>query len=95
MKTGSSTEKIKNGKLVRVDLEHDGVIHKILISGDFFMHPEESIEDIEKSLVGLSVGENEGSIKQVIDQIINYKNVELVGIDTSSLSKLIKQALGE
>lgn len=39
---------------VSLDLEEDK-ISKIQISGDFFMYPEEAIEDLEQFLVGVKI----------------------------------------
>ncbi len=45
--------KVREGKLVKVEVEYDEVIRKIKITGDFFLHPEEILEKIEKSTLGL------------------------------------------
>lgn len=45
--------KVPNGKLIRLRAELDcGKIKSIKITGDFFLHPEEKIADLEKSLIG-------------------------------------------
>ena len=39
--------KVKNGKLIKCTLEiKDGRIKSIKFTGDFFMHPEEKIEEL-------------------------------------------------
>ena len=50
--------KVKDGKFLRavIDVE-DGFIRGIRITGDFFMHPEESLERLESMLVGVSTDE--------------------------------------
>lgn len=52
----SYTKTAKFGKLVRVDLTlRDWRIVKIKITGDFFLHPEEKIEELESSLLDTNV----------------------------------------
>ncbi len=42
--------------LIRVSLGvEDGMITKVVISGDFFMYPEDKLWDLEKSLIGVKV----------------------------------------
>jgi lipoate-protein ligase A len=53
----SADYKVPGGKLLRVRLHASreagvAVIDDIAITGDFFMHPEEAIEDLEKRLEG-------------------------------------------
>jgi lipoate---protein ligase len=55
--------KAAGGKLLRVRIaaaaDADGVtvIQSITITGDFFMHPEEAIEDLERLLTGAPLEE--------------------------------------
>jgi lipoate-protein ligase A len=40
--------------LIRVELElEEGRIAKISITGDFFMYPEEALEELERELIGV------------------------------------------
>ncbi|ABM07310.1 putative lipoate-protein ligase [Paenarthrobacter aurescens TC1] len=46
--------KVPGGKLVVVDLEvDDGRFSKVSLSGDFFLEPDEALEDINRALTGL------------------------------------------
>jgi len=46
--------KVKGGKLIKVALEVEGdVIKSAKICGDFFLYPEDAIEEIERSLKAL------------------------------------------
>lgn len=54
----SADYKVPGGKLLRVQLTLDTLkapptIADLRIHGDFFMHPEEAIEELEACLVGL------------------------------------------
>lgn len=59
----SADYKVEGGKLLRVRLTvaeaTDGTrtIDSITIFGDFFMHPEEAIEELERLLIGVALDE--------------------------------------
>lgn len=45
--------KVAGGKLLRARVRVvEGVIQAVALTGDFFMHPEEAIEDLEARLTG-------------------------------------------
>jgi len=51
---GNCIMKVPNGKLLKVTVEFEGnVIEKVQIKGDFFIHPEESIDELETTLKGV------------------------------------------
>ena len=40
--------------VIKVELElEDGVISHISLSGDFFMYPEDALEELERALIGV------------------------------------------
>ena len=53
---GKSEVKVQGGKLIRVECdihERSNVVIRLIITGDFFLHPEEAIEELESSLLML------------------------------------------
>jgi len=65
---GKCSYKVPNGKLIRVKVEFENeLIIKVQITGDFFIHPEESIDDLE-----LALKETEYSRKNVSDIISRF-----------------------
>jgi len=81
-----SVYKIPNGKLLKISLDYNDENKKILdlrITGDFFAYPEESIEIIEKKLVGAPL--NEKTLKDKIDNVIRENKIEFIGLDTDGL----------
>jgi lipoate-protein ligase A len=78
--------KPKKGKLLRIDLEMDRVIKRIRISGDFFMHPEEAIDEIENLLTGLRAYE----VEEKLDKYVKENDVRLVGITAKDIADAIK-----
>ena len=57
--------KVKGGKLIRCELEKgkkpDGteIVISVKFSGDFFLHPEDSIENLEDRLMGCRVSDSD------------------------------------
>ncbi len=78
----------KSQKLIRVFLEYDecsNTIHAIMITGDFFVYPEDGIEKLERSLIGSKLDRD--SIKQRIE--LALKDSEAFGFDHESMTEAI------
>jgi len=78
----------KSQKLIRIMLEYDEIentINWIRIAGDFFVYPEEALESLETSLIGIKLQEE--ALKQEIDNWL--KNSEAYGFDSASLTDAI------
>lgn len=84
--------KVPNGKLLKVFLEDaGGKITSVKITGDFFMHPEENIEDLEQALIGCELKTEILSAK--IADFLNKNPTTFFGLDTESLVKTILSAI--
>ncbi len=80
--------KVPDGKLLKVFLEiEEERIQKINITGDFFVYPEEKIEELESVLVGEEL--NEEKLKHCIQTFVEKEELELFGVDIESLVKVI------
>jgi lipoate---protein ligase len=80
------TEKVPGGKLLRIKVDYDNVINSVKITGDFFLHPEESITEIENALVGKSIHDDFAAIiRQATD------GVEFIGISPEAISDVLKR----
>ena len=90
---GVATEKVAGGKLLRVKVDYDDVIKRASITGDFFLHPEESIEKIESAIFGLNVNDSESKITNIIKEVIEENSIELIGIDAEAIARNIKAAM--
>ncbi len=103
--------KEEGSKLLRIDVEfeqkgdeehNDGstdlVIKKIIITGDFFVHPEDLIPKIEEELKGVRAREEE--LLRVINGVIDKtkelegrkQEVKLVGLTPEMIVKAIMKA---
>ncbi len=86
----SAEYKVKGGKLLRCSLNVDNnVILSIKITGDFFMYPEEKIENLESMLKNMEM--NEENIREKINVFFN-SDVQVVGADAGDFVKLIMSA---
>ena len=78
----------KSKKLIKVSLEYNEdskTINSITITGDFFLYPEETLDELEVSLIGTKLGKND--IKQKIEKCLNGS--EAFGFDSESLTDAI------
>lgn len=84
----------KSKKLIKILLEYDEdskIINSITITGDFFLYPEETLDELEVNLIGTKLGKDE--IKQKIEKCLNGS--EAFGFDSESLTDAILGCLKE
>lgn len=86
-------QKVKEGKVVKVEIEYNEVIKNVRITGDFFIHPEDILDEIERSIIGLERSASIESITSNIQSRIADKNVQMIGISPESIAVLIREAL--
>lgn len=90
MTVGKAVLKVAGGKMLRAQVEHEeGIIRHVKLSGDFFIHPEEAIEAIEKDMEG-AVAE------QVADRVSETAiglRAELVGFTAKDVQQVIEMAM--
>ena len=84
----SKTRKIIGGKMIRVEAEVcNGFLKNIVISGDFFAHPEHIIDEIEEELKGRS-------IREVLDIVEGYRDrVVFTGLSFDDLVLLLREII--
>jgi lipoate---protein ligase len=77
----------KSKKLIKISLEYTDskIISSIRITGDFFLYPEETLDQIEASLIGTKMDRN--SIKETIEKCLSHS--EAFGFDSESLTDAI------
>ncbi|MBS7634432.1 hypothetical protein KEJ34_02900 [Candidatus Bathyarchaeota archaeon] len=86
-----SEYKVEGGKMIKVQLnKDDGRICAIKITGDFFMHPEELIEDLERSLIGCPLDET--IIIETIRNFIEVRGMTLLGVAPEDFARCIIKA---
>ena len=88
-----SSQKVKEGKIVKVEAQYDNVITRLKISGDFFLHPEEVLDDIEKSMLDLKRDVSFDTLVLKIHKIIKNYDAQMIGISPESLALVIRETL--
>ena len=85
--------KTPGGKLVRVDAEvTDGTLRDVVVSGDFFLYPEEALEGITGALQGIPVDLTEDEIAQRVSAAIP-DGTEWLGSSPEALAIAVRRAL--
>tara|TARA_B100001013_G_C24226141_1_gene291250 strand:+ start:156 stop:437 length:282 start_codon:yes stop_codon:yes gene_type:complete len=88
----NAENKIKGGKLIRIKCEiKEDILNKIKFSGDFFLHPEEKLNELEELLQGMKINE-------INTNIINFfrkNNVILLGIKEDDFANIFESAIKE
>ena len=90
---GIANKKVVNGKLIRILVDYRDVIRKIEISGDFFIHPEEALKEIEEFLVGLDINSERENIEYKLKNFVAIRKIILIGFNESDLAEVIKESL--
>jgi lipoate-protein ligase A len=84
--------KVAGGKLVVVDLEVvDGVIRDVVLSGDFFLEPDEALGDMSDALEGMSAAASLGTLVEAVDRARG--DAVLVGFDPPAVAHAVLRAL--
>ena len=92
----SASEKVAGGKLVSIELSaEENVISGVKITGDFFLHPEESISDLESSLVGVKIPFDWIDTEKKLLAVITDKRLELVGVKSGNIISVMQKAVSE
>lgn len=83
--------KVQGGKMLKIKLILDGeIIKSVTILGDFFLHPESTIEAIEESLTDLRI-----DVEQIAENIqctLDYYKAVLIGAKPLDIAKAIEKA---
>ena len=91
---GIATEKVAGGKLVRIKANfEDSKILSLQITGDFFLHPEEKLKEIEDLFFGKNIFFDEKKAQEEIEKIVEKNGMTLVGINPEAIVKITKQAI--
>jgi hypothetical protein len=89
-----SVYKVPNGKLLKIFININikkKKINKINIAGDFFVHPEESIEIIEESLKNVKLEKD--LITEKISSVAREKKIVFIGINSENIAEGILRCL--
>jgi lipoate---protein ligase len=86
--------KTPGGKLTVVDLDvFDGCLANVVVSGDFFLYPEEALDPIVAALEGAPVTLDEAQLAARVQQAIPA-GAEMMGFSPQAIAIAIRRALG-
>jgi hypothetical protein len=74
-------------------MDFDDVINDIVITGDFFAHPEESIDELQENLKGVRTEPDE--IRTILENFFDRKGIRMYGISAEGVLKGILECLEE
>ncbi|MHA7269042.1 lipoate--protein ligase family protein [Arthrobacter sp. HLT1-20] len=85
--------KVHGGKLVVVDCSVvDGLLHNVRVSGDFFLDPDEALDDINAALTGLSADLPAAALSDAITAALPA-NAVLFGFSAGAVAVAVRRAL--
>jgi lipoate-protein ligase A len=90
---GWAAEKVKDGKLVRARVEHDGVrLTSVRISGDFYLYPEEGLSELERALEGAKLSDDEPALADRVQWAAHEHGLQLVGLTPQAVARVVLEA---
>lgn len=91
---GLAKQKVPNGKLLIVKLEHEnGKITCVELLGDFFLYPEETIYKIEGAITGMDTNVSENEIVSKVRAIAEAEKATMLGITPEAIAQTVKAAV--
>lgn len=86
--------KVAGGKLVVADLDVvGGRFSSVSINGDFFLEPDEALDDINAALEGLPIGTPHGELATAVRQRLR-PDAELFGFSPEAVATAVRRAIG-
>lgn len=88
---GSASLKVAGGKLVKARVKtYGGCIASIRLTGDFFLHPEEVLSEIESKLLGRKLDRD--VIASTVALVLSAHHAELIGATPQDFAWVIMEA---
>ncbi|MFD4183232.1 biotin/lipoate A/B protein ligase family protein [Rhodococcus sp. NPDC058514] len=86
--------KVPGGKLVVVDVVvDDGRLSRVSLSGDFFLEPDDALDDIVAAVTGMSVNADAAQLGSAISDALD-DGASMIGFTPDSVGIAIRRALG-
>ena len=89
--------KVRGGKLVAAEVETEGdVITSAHVFGDFFLEPDDALEDIAAAIVGQRVDVSAPALSGAISERLERRTepVQMIGFDADAVAIAARRALG-
>ena len=87
--------KVPGGKLVVADADVvGGKLNRVSVNGDFFLEPDEALDDINAALEGLPAETSHGDLASAIRQMLR-PDAQLFGFSPEAVATAVRRALGK
>ena len=93
MQNKSITRKIPGGKLVRMDVTFSDHIEDVVITGDFFLYPEDALDELIKVIRGKSLPINAAELTRELNQTLETNDAQFLGVSVNDLVSLLQEVL--
>lgn len=85
--------KVAGGKLVAADVAViDGIIREVFISGDFFLEPDEALENMNQALVGIKEDASVSEMSALVAASVG--SARMIGFTPDAVAIAVRRALG-
>ena len=89
---GKAELKVPGGKLLRAFTTlREGRIEEVRITGDFFMHPEEVLEELERRLRGTPA--ERGAVRGVVEEFFRSSAPTVLGADPEHFIEVVLRSI--
>jgi len=89
---GKAELKVPGGKLLRASsMVKDGRIVEVKLTGDFFMHPEEAIDELERQLRDVQL--NEVAIRRAVEAFFLSVAPTVLGAAPQDFSEVVLRSV--
>ena len=85
--------KTPGGKLIAVEFDvEDGALRNVVVTGDFFLYPEEALDSLAGALEGMPASMSEEDYAALVAAALS-DGVELLGSSAEALASAVVRAL--
>jgi lipoate-protein ligase A len=92
-RSGSAIRKVPGGKMIRIDVVFTKSLEKVSITGDFFLFPEDALDEVEAALRGVDLPLDPETITATIEEILRSHKAELIGVSPLEITATLQEAL--
>ena len=77
--------------MLRLDVTYTDRIESLKITGDFFLHPEETLDQIVSELTGVDVPIQKDVLIRKTRYILNSNEAEMIGITVEDIINTLEE----
>jgi lipoate-protein ligase A len=93
MTTAALTRKIPGGKLLRLEVSFSERIESVKLTGDFFLHPEDTLDLLTAALQAAPLPLDPPALTAQLTRLLAENQAELIGASPADLVSILQEAL--